>query len=117
MADKPETIDAYLAQVDAEKRDALQALREAVQAIVPEAVEGFSYGMPALRVNGRPLIAFAAAKNHCSLYPMSPAVIEQYQVELADFETSKGTIRFSPERPIPADLLRKLVAARLAEIQ
>lgn len=118
MANKPETIDEYLAQVsDGDKRQALANLRKAIHAIVPDAEEGFSYGLPAFRLEGRPLVAFAATKKHCSLYPMSPAVIVSLEAELNDFETSKGTIRFSPDKPIPNALLKALIQARIAEIK
>ena len=118
MANKPETIDAYLAQVsDDDKRQALADLRKAIQAIVPDAEEGFSYGLPAFRLDGRPLMAFAATKNGCSLYPMSSAVIVMHAADLNDFETSKGTIRFLPDKPLPEALLGKLIQARIDEIR
>jgi uncharacterized protein YdhG (YjbR/CyaY superfamily) len=117
MADKPNTIEEYLARVREDQRHALEELRRAIQAIVPDAEEGFSYGLPAFRVEGRPLVAFGASKNHCSLYPMSPAVIEKLEDDLEAFETSKGTIRFSPEGPLPDDLVRKVVEGRMAELR
>jgi uncharacterized protein YdhG (YjbR/CyaY superfamily) len=117
MADKPKTIEDYLARVSEDQRRALEELRNAIRAIVPGAEEGFSYGLPAFRVEGRPLVAYGASKKHCSLYPMSPAVIEQLKDDLRSFETSKGTIRFSPEDPLPDDLVRKVVEARIADLQ
>jgi uncharacterized protein YdhG (YjbR/CyaY superfamily) len=117
MTDKPKTIEVYFAQVNDEKRHALEALRIAIQNIVPSAEEGFSYGLPAFRFEGRLLVAYGASKNHCSLYPMSPAVIEELKSDLDAFETSKGTIRFSPEEPLPDDLVRKILEARIAELQ
>jgi uncharacterized protein YdhG (YjbR/CyaY superfamily) len=117
MTDKPKTIEDYLAQVSEDQRHALEELRNAIRVIVPNAEEGFSYGLPAFRVEDRPLVAYGASKNHCSLYPMSPAVIEKLKSDLKAFETSRGTIRFSPEEPLPDDLVQKIVEARIAELQ
>jgi uncharacterized protein YdhG (YjbR/CyaY superfamily) len=116
MPSKAQTVEEYLAGVSDDKRKALLELREAIRAAAPDAEEGFSYGLPAFRLEGRPLVSYGASKNHCSLYPMSPAVIEQHRDDLKAYETSKGTIRFSPEKPLPADLVRKLVEARIAQL-
>jgi uncharacterized protein YdhG (YjbR/CyaY superfamily) len=110
-------VDAYLASVPADTRAALQKLRKAIGAAAPRAEEGFSYGLPAFRLDGRPLVCFAAATNHCSFFPMSPAVIRAHAADLTDYETSKGTIRFSAGKPLPAALVRKLVKARIAELK
>ena len=110
-------VDEYLASLPPEKRAALQKLRQAVSAAAPGAEEGFSYGLPAFRLNGRPLVCFGAAANHCSFFPMSPAVIRAHAADLKPYATSKGTIRFTPKRPLPAALVRKLVKARVAEVQ
>ena len=72
--------------------------------------------MPALKVSGKPLIGFIAAKRHLSLFPFSPAVVEHVRDRLDGFELSKGTIRFSVDHPLPDDVIREVVAARLAEI-
>lgn len=109
-------VDAYLASVPADKRAALQKLRRAIRAAAPRAEESFSYGLPAFRLDGRPLVCFAAAANHCSFYPMSPAVIRAHAAELEDYAISKGTIRFSAARPLSAALVRKVVKARIAEL-
>lgn len=110
-------VDAYLASVPADKRAALQKLRKAISAAAPRAEEGFSYGLPAFRLDGRPLVCFGAASNHCSFFPMSPAVIRAHVDALKGYDTSKGTIRFLPEKPLPAALVQKLVKARLAELK
>lgn len=110
-------LDAYLAALPVDAREALNTLRKAISAAAPRAVEGTSYGLPAFRLDGHPLVCFAMTSGHCSFYPMSPAVIRAHAIELKDFETSKGTIRFQPERPLPAALVRKLVKARIAEIE
>lgn len=110
-------MDAYLLSLPADVRAALQKLRKTIAAAAPDAVEGFSYGLPAFRLGGRPVVCYAASKNHCSFYPMSPAVIQAHAIDLKRYETSKGTIRFTVERPLPATLVRKLVKARLAELR
>lgn len=115
---KPGTgMDDYIGSLPADKRAALQKLRKAIHAAAPRAEEGVSYGLPAFRLGGRPLVAFAASANHCSLYPMSPAVIRAHAADLKGYETSKGTIKFSPGKPLPAMLVRKIVKARMAELK
>ncbi len=109
-------LEAYFASLSADKRAALQKLREAIRGAAPEAEEGFSYGLPAFRLGGRPLVCYGASTRHCSFYPMSPAVIRAHAKDLKKYETSKGTIRFAPARPLPASLVRKLVGARIAEL-
>ena len=109
-------IDATLAALPPDQRSALQRLRETIATAAPDAVEAISYGAPAFRYRGRPLVSYAAAKAHCSLFPMSPPVIEAHRAELDGFDTAKGTIRFSPDRPIPAELVRTIVRERMAEI-
>jgi uncharacterized protein YdhG (YjbR/CyaY superfamily) len=110
-------IEAYFAGLPADKRAALQKLRKDIQAAAPHAEEGLSYGLPGFRLNGRPLACFAAAADHCSLHPMSAAVIRAHAADLAGYETSKGTIRFPPGKPLPAALVRKIVRTRMAELE
>lgn len=110
-------LDGYLASLPADARQALQKLRKAISAAAPRAEEGTSYGLPAFRLDGRPLVCFAAATTFCSFYPMSPAVIRAHAADLERYETSKGTIRFPPTRPLPAALVRKLVKARTIELE
>ena len=110
-------IDAYLASVPPKARAGLEKLRKIIRAAVPDAEEGFSYAMPAFKLNGRPLIAFAAAQDHSSLYPMSAAVIRDLAPHLEKYETSKGTIRFPPDRPPPASLVGMILKARMAELK
>jgi uncharacterized protein YdhG (YjbR/CyaY superfamily) len=112
---KPETIDEYLAGVNADHRDALQELRETIHAVAPKAEECISYGIPAFRVHGRSLVFFGAWANHCALYPGSSATLKNFRNELRDFQTSKGTLRFSPDKPVPVALVKKLLKARIAE--
>jgi uncharacterized protein YdhG (YjbR/CyaY superfamily) len=115
MPEKFKTIDDYLATVDADKRAVLEKLRKTIKSIVPKAEECFSYGLPAFRLNGKPVAAFAAAAKHCAYYPMSGSVIAALKEALRDYETSKGAIRFQADKPLPAALVRKLIKARLAE--
>jgi uncharacterized protein YdhG (YjbR/CyaY superfamily) len=109
------TIDAYLAGLPRERRTALQALRKTIAAAAPEADEALSYGVPAFRYKGRPLVSYVAAKAHCSFFPMSPTVVDDHRTELTGFDLDKGTIRFQPDSPIPADLVARIVRARMAE--
>jgi len=107
---------AYLASVPVHQRAALLKLRKAIGAAAPGAEEGVSYGLPAFRLGGRPLVCYAATKNHCSFFPMSPAVIRAHARELKGYDTSKGTIRFAADKPLPPTLVRKLVRTRIAEL-
>ncbi len=115
MAEKPQTIDEYLAALKADKRTALQKLREAIKAAAPGAQECISYGLAAFRLYGRSLVAFGASANHCAFFPMSSTIVAAHKDELKNYDTSKGTIRFAPSRPLPVSLVRKLVKARIAE--
>ena len=111
---KVRTVDEYLARVSDDKRVALQKLRKTIKAAAPRAEECISYQLPAYRLNGM-LVAFGATANHCAFYPMSASTVAAHKEELKDYETSKGTIRFQPDNPLPASLVRKLVKARIAE--
>jgi uncharacterized protein YdhG (YjbR/CyaY superfamily) len=115
MAGKPQTHDEYLAGLKADQRAALELLRQQIHAAAPGAVECISYSLPAFRLEGKVLVGYGARPNHCAFYPMSSATVPAYEKELEDFETSKGTIRFQPDRPLPAALVRKLVKARIEE--
>jgi uncharacterized protein YdhG (YjbR/CyaY superfamily) len=112
---KPQTIDEYLARVDADHRDALQDLRQTIRGVAPNAEECISYAIPAVRLNGRLLVGFGAWSNHCSFYPMSSKTLKKFRNELRNFQTSKGTLRFSPDKPMPVALVKKLLKARIAE--
>jgi uncharacterized protein YdhG (YjbR/CyaY superfamily) len=109
----PATIDEYLSRVGDDKRAALQRLRETILEVVPTAEECISYQMPAFRYDGRVLVYFAAAANHCAFYP--GGMVSDFKDELEAYATSKGTIRFQPERPLPASLVQKIVKARVAQ--
>jgi uncharacterized protein YdhG (YjbR/CyaY superfamily) len=114
MAAKPKTIDEYLAALSDDKRMALEKLRKTIKSAAPKAEECISYQIPAFRQNGM-LVGFSAAANHCSFFPMNSTTVKAFKDELKDFDTSKGTIRFQPNKPLPVALVRKLVKARIAE--
>ncbi|MBK6682962.1 MAG: DUF1801 domain-containing protein [Deltaproteobacteria bacterium] len=107
-------IRAYLAARSLPVRAALERLRTQIRANAPEAIEVFSYGVPAFR-QGSPLVAYGSTDRHCAFYLMSAQVLEQFPEVLESYDCSKGTIRFQPEAPLPATLVKKLVKARLAE--
>ena len=117
MGAKPANTAEYLATLTDEQRAVLGGLRDAILAAAPGAEEHFSYGIPAFRLDGKTLIWFAAWKNHYSLYPMSAATLRDHADELAGYPTSKGTVRFPASRPLPHDLVTKLVRARVAELR
>ena len=112
---KPRTIDEYLTQVQPDQRAALEKLRRTIHTVMPRAEGGISYGIPAFRLNGRSLVFLGAWANHCAFYPGSSTTLKKFRNELKDFQVSKGTIRFSAGKPLPAALVRKLVKARIAE--
>jgi uncharacterized protein YdhG (YjbR/CyaY superfamily) len=114
MPAKPQTIDEYLAPLSSQKRAALEKLRRAIRSAAPKAEECISYGVPAFRLDGKMLVAFGAATNHCSFYPGAQP-IKTYHDDLQDYDTSKGTIRFPPGRPLASTLVRKLVKTRISE--
>jgi uncharacterized protein YdhG (YjbR/CyaY superfamily) len=104
--------EAYLAELPDDQRAALEALRGQIRAVVPEAEETISYGLPTFKLHGN-LVHFGAAARHCSLYAGS--VIGHFAEQLADFDTSKGTIRFQPDRPLPEALVREIVQYRVVQ--
>ncbi|WP_321477394.1 DUF1801 domain-containing protein [uncultured Paludibaculum sp.] len=108
-------VEAYLAGVPEPGRSTLEKIRAVIRSAAPaEATEAISYGMPAFKYRGG-LVAYAAFKNHCSLFPMSLAVIDQFADELKPFQTSKGTIQFPLDKPLSSALVKKLVKAKVAE--
>ena len=114
MSVKPQTIDEYLAPLSGEKRAALEHLRRAIKSAAPKAEECISYRIPAFRLGGRFLVAFGAAASHCAFYP-GALPVKAHKDELEVYDTSKGTIRFQADSPLPATLVRKLVKTRIAE--
>jgi uncharacterized protein YdhG (YjbR/CyaY superfamily) len=114
MSAKPQTIDEYLAPLSYEKRAALEKLRKAIKSAAPGAEECISYEIPTFRLGGKMLVSFGAWANHCTFYPGSHPV-ETHKNELKAYDTSKGSIRFPADSPLPATLVRKLVKTRIAE--
>jgi len=111
------TVDEYLAMVPEPARSTLFQMRQAIHAAVPEATEAITYQMPTFKYCGHSIVAFAAFKAHCSLFPMSGAVIEKFKEDLKHFHTSKGTLQFPLDKPLSAALMKKLIKARIAEIE
>jgi uncharacterized protein YdhG (YjbR/CyaY superfamily) len=112
----PQEIDRYLATLDEPKRSALEALRESILEILPEAEQGISYGAPAFKVKGKTVAGFAAFKNHLSYVPHSGSVLATLQDDTAPYETSKGSLKFAVDEPLPKRLVKKLVSARMREL-
>lgn len=101
------SVDAYLAALPTDQRAALEHLRRVILSAAPDAVESISYGIPTFKVKGRAVAHLGAAVKHCAFYP--GAVADAFAEELAGFSTSKGTIRFQPDGPLPDDLVRRIV--------
>ncbi|AUZ33786.1 hypothetical protein C3B78_04455 [Arthrobacter sp. PGP41] len=110
-------VDDSLAALDEPERSSLQRVIAAARRVIPEAEEGRSYGMPALKVDGKPLIGVAAAAKHLSIFPFSPEVVDAVAPRLAGFSLSKGTVRFTPDHPVPEEVVEEMVRLRLAEIR
>jgi uncharacterized protein YdhG (YjbR/CyaY superfamily) len=115
MSPTPNPIDKYLAARSEEQRAALERLRKTMKAIAPKAEECLSYSLAAFRLDGKPLVAFGATRKQCALYLMSGSIVQAHQNELQGYDTSKGTIRFQPDKPLPIGLVRKLIRARIEE--
>lgn len=108
---RAKTVAGFLAGLSPEKRKALEKLRKVIRTTVPAAEEAISYGIPSFRLNGKFLVGLGAGAAHCAFYP--GAALDEYQDELKGYDTGRGTIRFKPDEPLPASLVRKLVKARI----
>lgn len=110
-------VDEALAAIREPQRACLRRVMAVARDTAPEAVAGTSYGMPVLKLDGRPLIGFTVSAKHLSVHPFSPAVIDRLRATLDGFALSKGTVRFTPDRTLPDQAVRELVLARRAEIR
>jgi uncharacterized protein YdhG (YjbR/CyaY superfamily) len=114
---KPASVDAYLAGLSGPAREVVQAMRATALAAAPEADEVIAYDMPALRLGGRFLVSYAAYRRHYSLFPWNPFVIAEVgEAALAPYMAGKGTIQFPIDRPVPLDLVRRVVEARVRQL-
>ncbi len=116
MTDRKSPVEKYLAGIPAAERRALERIRRIVLKAYPAAQESTYYGLPAFTLDGKAFVAFRAAKTHCALHPLSGTVIEALGDRLAAFETSKGTVRFTPDSPLPEALLKAILRRRAAEL-
>lgn len=108
----PRDVDDYLARVPLNQRRALEQLRQTIKSVAPEAVEVISYQMPTFKLNGRMLVSYAAFNEHCSFFP-GAGPVDAHEDELKTFITSKGTVRFTPEKPLSPALVKRLVKTRI----
>lgn len=108
-------VDAFLAAQPPDVRAALERLRRVIAAAAPDAVESINYGVPAFKYRRRPLVSYGAGRQHCAFYVQSPAIMDAHRDVLAGRDTSKGTIRFTPDAPLPDEPVSTLVRARKAE--
>jgi uncharacterized protein YdhG (YjbR/CyaY superfamily) len=111
-ANAPRDVEDYLARVPSIQRKALEQLRRTIKSVVPDAVEVISYQIPTFKLNGRMLVSYAAFNEHCSFFP-GAGPTETHKDELRSFATSKGTVRFTPEKPLSPALVKKLVRTRI----
>ncbi len=114
MMGSAKTVDDYIKQFPPDVRKALQDLRGTIKAAAPDAEERIGYGMPGFKHHGW-LVFFGGFKDHCSFFPASTRIIESFKRELRSFDAKGGTIHFTPEQPLPAALVKKIVKMRMKE--
>jgi len=114
---KPTTVEEYLAELPEDRRLVVESMRQTAKAGAPDAVELISYDMPALKLDGRFLVSYAAFKRHYSLFPASGVVIETLGADIAPYLAGRGTIQFPIARPVPLDLVRRVVEVRVEEVR
>jgi uncharacterized protein YdhG (YjbR/CyaY superfamily) len=112
----PQDIDSYLATVDEPKRTTLEELRRAILVVIADAEQCTSYGMPAFKVQGKTVAGFAAFRNHLSYLPHSGSVREKLGDDLASYQSTKGSLLFAVDEPLPPGLVSKLVNTRMQEL-
>ena len=115
--EKPKSVRSYLKGLPADQRAAIERLRETIASAAPEAEDGITYSMPGLMLDGKGLVAYAAFRDHYSLFPMSTAAIAAHRKELGARVTGKGTIRFEYDERLPIALVKKVVKTHLAEVE
>ena len=108
-------VDDYLAAVPEPARTALEDLRATIREVVPDATETISYQVPTFKYQDRPLVAYGANQSGCTFYVMSTDVFNAYKEQAKGYKSGKGSIRFEPDKPLPADLVQKIVKARISE--
>ncbi|MBL0126879.1 MAG: DUF1801 domain-containing protein [Flavobacteriales bacterium] len=114
LTKKPMNTEEYLDQLPEDQHEALIKLRKQILAAAPQAEEYFGYGLPGFKYNGHPLVYMGAAKHHCALYGNIPKGFDE---QLKDFKRSKGTVQFTPEKPIPAGVVKVIVKAKMKEVE
>ena len=112
----PKDIDSYLASVEEPKRATLEVLRRAILDVVPDAEQCISYGMPAFKVHGKTVAGFAAFKDHLSYLPHSGSVLGELGDDLAGYQSTKGSLHFAIDQPLPDDLVRRLVETKMRQL-
>jgi uncharacterized protein YdhG (YjbR/CyaY superfamily) len=113
---KVKSVAEYFASIPPQSRKTLNKLRKTIKAVVPGAIEVMYYQLPSFR-HGRALVAYGAFSDHCSFFPLSAAIVERFRHELSQFNTSRGTIRFPVDKPLPSSVVRKIVRARIEQNQ
>lgn len=109
-------VESYFAALPEQSRAPMERLRSIIRAAAPEATEVISYQMPAFKL-GKVLVSYGAFKNHCSFFPMSTAVLEEFRDELKIDPANKGTLRFTADKPLPEEVVTRIVHARIAEVK
>jgi len=117
MATNDPGVDTYLATRPAEQRDLLESVRRRVKELVPDAEETISYDMPAFKLGGRFLLSYAGWKSHCSLYPLTDSFLSSHADEIEPFDRTKGSLHFTPQKPLPDRVLDDLILARVADVR
>lgn len=111
------SVDEYLEALAPDQRQLLQGLRERIATLVPDATQAISYGMPAFKLDGRFLLSYAGWKSHCSLYPLTDSFMAAHADEIEPFDRTKGSIHFTPDKPLPGRVVDDLILARVDDLR